>query len=177
MPSRSRGQAIIEYLAYIALAMLVLAGLALWITRGRHNTVVQNESNAFNAMLQGTQKLYSSDPNGFANVTAQALIDNGVVDPKMVIGGQITSGFGSPVGVAPANLYGTGDGVAFTYLVPADECSEFATSTVQGLAKLVVGGTTVVDSTVGTALAPATLGTACKSSGGGNVSMVLTASR
>lgn len=174
---RSHGQAILEYLGYIALAALALGGIVYFITKGRQNTVVQNESSSFSDWVTGTQKLYSSDPSGFTNVTAAALINNGIVDSKKVVNGAITSGFGTPVTVAPANLYGTNDGVAFTYGVPPENCSAFAQSVAPSLAKMTVAGTVVMDVTAGTALNAATLGTQCKSTGGSNVPMVLTASR
>lgn len=174
---RSAGQAILEYLGYIALAALALAGIVYFTTKGRHGTVVQNEASSFSDMVSGTQKLYSSDPNGYTNVTAQALIDNSIVDAKKVVNGSITSGFGTPITVAPANLYGTNDGVAFTYGVPPVDCSSFAQSVAPSLVKMTVAGTVVMDSTAGTTLNAATLGTQCKSTSGANVPMVLTASR
>lgn len=176
-PSNQKGQSLIEYVIYIGLAALVLGGIIYFATSGRRNTAVQNEASTLTSIVGATQKLYNSDPNGFANVTATALINNGVIPSSDVVNGAMVSGFGTPITVAPATLYNANDGVAFTYGVPPDDCSGFVQAVASDFAQITIGGQLVKDVTSNTALSAATLGTRCTSTGGGNVPIILTATR
>ncbi|MGH8159363.1 MAG: type 4 pilus major pilin [Rhodanobacter sp.] len=171
------GQMSVEQAIAIAIAALVLAGIIYYVTVGRHNVQVNSESANLTSIVAGTQKLYGQDPTSYANVTAAALINNGVVPTSEVNGTAIESSFGTPITVAPATCYQANDCVAFTYQVDPNLCSDFVTAVSGNLAKVSVGGTVVKDSTAGTAMAAAALGTACSSTNGAKVPTIFTASR
>lgn len=171
------GQFSIELALTIAIGAIVLAGIIYYVTKGRHNEEVNTEASNLTTMIGGAQKLYGSDPTAFASVTAAALINNGVVPSSEVNGTAITSSFGTPITVAPATLYTANDAISFTYGVPPGLCSDFVTSSAGNLAKITVGGTTVLDSTASKPLNEAALGTACSGSAGANVAVVATATR
>lgn len=161
----------------IAIGAIILAGVIYYVTRGRHNAQINAEASNLTTIIGGAQKLYGSDPTAFANVTASALINNGVIPSGEVNGTTITSSFGTPITVAPATLYNTNDGIALTYGVSPSLCSDFVTSVAGNLAKVTVAGTPVLDATAGTVLSEAALGTACSGTAGANVPLVLTAGR
>jgi hypothetical protein len=172
-----KGQSLIEYVIYIGLAALVLVGIIYFATTGRKNSAIQSESSTLTSVVGATQKLYNADPTAFANVTAAALINNGVIPPADVIGGtSIVSGFGTPITVAPDTLYQANDSVSFTYGVPQDSCSAFVLAVNSDFAKISVGGTIVKNTTSNLALSAAALGTACQA-GAGNIPVIFTATR
>ena len=174
---RQAGQMSIEMAITIAIAAVVLAGIIYYVTKGRHNAQINSESSNATTIIAGAQKLYGQDPSAFANITAAALIQNGVVPPSEVQGNALLSSFGTPITVGPATCYQANDCMALTYQVDPSLCSDFATSVASNLTKLSVGGTVVKDSTAGQALTAAALGTACSSTAGAKVPMILTASR
>lgn len=176
-PRKQTGQSLIEYVIYVGLAALVLGGIIYYAVSGRTNTAVNKEASSITAWVGATQKLYNSDSSGYTNVTAQALIDNGVIPKSQVLNNAIMSGFGTPITVAPADLYGTGDGVAFDIGVPPDACSSFVQAVSANLARISVGGTVIKDTTINTPLTAAQLGTQCSGSSGANVAVILTATR
>lgn len=173
-----RGQALIEYVIFIGLAALALAGIIYWATKGRQGASVDKEVSTVTTIVGGTQKLYNQDPNGYANVTAAALISNGIIRPDQVVSGAIVSGFGTPVTVAPSTCYSANDCVDFTYLVPPEKCSDFVQGIATDFAKISVAGTSVKDTTSGQpTVNAATLGTQCSGTSGANVPVVMTATR
>lgn len=174
---KQRGQMSVEQAISIAIAALILAGIIYYVTKGRHNVQVNSESSNVTSIIAGAQKLYGQDPSSYANVTAAALISNGVVPPSEVNGNAISSSFGTPVTVAPATCYQANDCLALTYQVDPGLCSDFVTSVAGNLTKVSVGGTVVKDATAGTNLAAAALGTACSGTNGAKVPVILTASR
>lgn len=174
---QQKGQMSIELAIVVAIVVLILAGIIYYTTQGRKGTKLNSEASAMTAIVGATQKLYNADPNGYANVAAQDLINNGVIPASMVVAGAITSGFGTPITVAPATLYNAGDGVAFSEAVSPDDCSAYVQAVASDFAKITVAGTAVKDSTANQALTAATLGTQCSGTNGANVPLVLTASR
>lgn len=174
---RTLGQISIEYVVVIALVALGLAGIIYYFTKGRHETSVNSVASAVTTMAGAAQKQYNGDPNGFANVTAQALINNGDVPSPMVQGANIVTGFGTPVTVAPATTYNANDSVSFSFAVPPSDCSNFVQAVASNFNSITVGGTAVKNAATGlTSVSNTTLGTQCTSTNGGQVPLVLTAS-
>jgi hypothetical protein len=155
----------------------VLAGIIYFATSGRTNTEVNGESETLTSVVGQTQKLYNGDPNGFANVTAAALINNGVIPATEVVSGAIVSSFGTPITVAPATLYNANDSVAFTYSVSPSVCSPFVAAVASDFAQISVGGTLVKNTVAALSLTESTLGTQCSGSAGATVKVILTATR
>ncbi|THD11329.1 type 4 pilus major pilin [Metallibacterium scheffleri] len=175
---RALGQISIEYVIVIALVALALVGIIIYATRGRHEQNVNAEASNLTTMVGAVQKQYNTDPNGFANVTAPTIIDNGDVPSQLVQGTTIVSGFGSPITVAPATTYAADDSVSFTYDVPPDECSNFVQAVASDFVTISVGGTDVKNVAGGVpTVSNATLGTQCSSTAGAQVPIIFTATR
>lgn len=176
--TKERGQAqiIAAVLALIIFALLLVLAI-------RHFGDAKNSVSGNGAttdvieMIGNAQKLYHGNASGYTGVTATTLIQNGAVPSDLVNGTNISSPFGTPITVTSATLYTAGDAIAFTIPVPPAACSEFATGIAGSVAKLTVAGSTVIDSTAGTTLNPASLGTACSGTAGASVPFVLTATR
>lgn len=162
---------------------LVIIGLGLYFVIGhflsaKDNEASQNGTSDFVTMIGNVQQTYHNISAGYTGVTAQTLITNGDVPSELVNGTTIISPFGAtPVTVAPATLYSAGDAISFTVQVPPANCANFANTLSSNVAKMTVGGTTIVDTTAGTSLNPTTLGTACSGGGGAQIPVVLTATR
>lgn len=172
---RSLGQISIEYVVVIALVALGLGGIIYYFTKGRHETSVNSVASAVNVMAGAALKQYNGDQNGFANVTAAALINNGDVPTPMVQGANIVTGFGTPVTVAPATTYNANDSVAFSFSVPPSDCSNFVQAVASNFNSITVAGTTVKNVATGlTSVSNTTLGTQCVSTNGAQVPLVLT---
>lgn len=174
---KQKGQNLIGIAIGVAIIGLALVGIMVYAARARHGTQVNSEVNFLTTTLGGAQKLYNQDPNGFANVTATALIQNGVIPSANVNGTAIESGFGTPVTVAPDTLYQANDSIDISENVPPSACSDLVQDVASNFAKIVVAGTTVKDTTAGTALSAATLGTSCSGTGGGQVAITFTGTR
>ena len=175
---KALGQISIEYVIVIALVALALVGIIIYATRGRHEQNVNAEASNLTSMVGAVQKQYNTEPNGFANVTATALIQNDDVPSQLVQGTNIVSGFGTPITVAPATTYAANDSVAFTYQVPPNECSNFVQAVASDFVTISVGGTDVKNVPGGVqAVSNTTLGTQCSSTNGAQVPVIFTATR
>lgn len=175
---RAQGQFLIQIVIGIALLALILAGVIYYFNKGRGNSQVNDEAQAVTSMIGGAQKLYTGNANGYANVTTDILVQNGIVPTGEVNGNNITSGFGTPVTVAAATLYNANDSIEFSYQVPPDLCSGFVQAVDSNTAKIEVAGTAVKDVTAGTnSVDPTTLGTQCTSTAGAEVPINLYATR
>ena len=174
---RQKGQALISFVLAAGLLALAVAGIMHYVGQGHAATSSTTATNNLSTIVNNAQSLYHSDPSAYANITTQALIQNGAVPTSMVSGTTLISNFGTPVTVTPSTCYNSDDCADFTYQVPQENCSKFTQNVSDLFVKISVGGTLVKDSTSGLALAPATLGSQCASSSGGNVQVVFTASR
>lgn len=175
---KANGQISIEYVIVIALVALALVGIIIYATRGRHEQNVNAEASNLTAMVGAVQKQYNTDPNGFANVTAAAMIENGDVPSQLVQGQNLVSGFGTPITVAPAQTYAANDSVSFTYDVPPNECSSFVQAVASSFASISVAGTDVKNIPGGlSSVSNTTLGTQCSSTKGAPVAVIFTATR
>jgi hypothetical protein len=174
--ARQRGQSTIDFVIYVGLAALVLGGMAYYQFTGRTQAKVNDAISGLNSMVGKTQALYSSSANGFSGISVAALIGNGAVPASMVKGTAIYSQFGTPVDVASANIYGSSDGVQFTYqAVPEGACSDFVQGAQSWFSKVQVGSSVIKSMKDGTSFNPASLGTACSATS--NVTIVFVAGR
>jgi Tfp pilus assembly protein PilW len=172
-----RGQSLIEYVIYIGLAALAIAGFVYFAFVGNSNTAVNSESDNLTFIVSSARKLYYNSSTGYSGVSASVLINNGVIPDTEVTGTTITSSFGTPITVAAGTLYNANDALALTYLVPPGNCSAFVSSVQSQFDRIQVAGSTEKDTTVGTAFQQSNLGTACASSAGASVTVIFTASR
>lgn len=159
----------------IVIAVVAIMALLLWsrYSRVQGGSKVNEEAAAFGQMM-GDVRTRFAQQGDYAGVTAKALIDNGIVPDIMVKGtgatATITSGWNTPITVAPSTFTATNDAVAFSYTVPRSSCADFVTGAASASAKVTVGTTVVknVPSNVSNVNAVA-LGTACDASSAGTV--------
>lgn len=177
--NKQRGQQ--QIIAGVLALVLIGIGLYFAVTHflgAKDTQASQGATSDLVTMIGNVQKTYQNVSAGYTGVTAAVLINNGDVPSELVSGTNILSPFGAtPITIASATLYTAGDAISFTVQVPPANCSDFANTMSTNVAKMTVGGTTIVDSTAGTQLTPDTLGTACAAGAGAQVPVVLIASR
>lgn len=148
---------------------LVVIGLVLYYVMTHFGAAKSTQSGQavsgdFTVMSAKVQSVFRNDPSGYANATEAALIGNGAVPQSWVSGGTaIVSPYGH-VAVAPTNIYGTDDGLDFTFsTVPSTQCSDFVNAIQGSVVGVTVGGTTIKSATQ--PFSAGDLGTACKADG------------
>lgn len=174
---KNKGFTLIEMAIVLAIAAIVLFGVFTMVSRANNARVATDEAQNFNIISSDMRTKFSTQGN-YTGVTVENLVNLGAVPKHMVSGGTINTGWGTTVTAAVTNLTGTDDGVAFTYTVPRESCADFVTAASGASAVVSVDGTSIKNVPGGAnTVNVAALGTACDSSAGGNVPVVLTVGR
>lgn len=177
-PRKQRGQSLTEWVIYVALAAIVLAAIFVYFNRSRHEQQANSAASNLIAMDVAVVKQWGQDPNGFANVTAAAIVNNGDAPSAMIQGGNLVSDFGTPITVAPATTYNANDSIAYSTLVPVADCSNLVQAVAKSFTTITVAGTAVKNVAGGVpTISNTTLGTQCASTNGAQVPVVFTATR
>lgn len=136
----------------IAIVGLVLVVAFMGITTKLTKTV--NLPQELMYMRMAISQTYASSPNGYADVSNQALLNADMVPQSIRRGDAIKNGFGGDITIAPG-----ADSTSFTFTitgVPKSECVRLASSDPASWLSVNVNGTDIADGNVSTVIGSCT---------------------
>lgn len=175
----ARGFTLIEIL--LVVGFIALAGIGIYVVYNKVQTgnAANTEARNLDTLRAGVKNLYGGTVN-YGTLTQTVLLQGRVVPDNMrdATGANIINSFGGTVTVAPATFGGGAANNAFTITypnVPLDVCSKFVTVGGNGFNKVVVGTTTVKDTSAATGNVLDVAGTAAACNGAtGSITITFT---
>lgn len=176
----ARGFTLIEVL--LVVGFIALAGIGVYVVYNKVQTgnAANTEARNIDTLRAGVKNIYGGQVN-YNGLTETVLLNARVVPDNMRDGSTGTSifnTFGGLVTIAPVAFNGgTNNAFSITYAkVPADVCAKLVTTGGNGFNRVVVGTTTVKDTSAstGNTLNVAGTATACAADTGAGLTLVFT---
>lgn len=125
----------------------------------------QDAAQNVRTLIANAQQAYAHVPGGFAGVTAQVLINNGLVPDENVQGANIVTNFGTAVTVQPVFYYQPNDSIQLNFAVPAADCPDFAQEIDKSASIINVSGTQIKNTQAGLVATASNVATRCAAGG------------
>ena len=170
-----KGFTLIEILLVVGFIALLSIGIFMTYNKVQTSGAANTESQNITTLQAGIKNLYAGQTD-YSTITPAILLNGWVVpdsmrSPSGAAATNIVNSFSSTVAIAPYTYNGGAANNAFdiTYPgIPSDICSKLVTLVGNNFVKVVVGGTTVKDNSVGNYVVdPAATTTGCNSASAG----------
>jgi len=181
LPLKKRGKAysLIEILLGTIAAIGIMSVVFVYFNTVNTSQAAKKQTDYFASIMADVRGIYANQGN-YNGVNPAALINLGIVPATMVRNDiMIAEGWNTVVDVAPTNLNGTaGDGIEFSYTLPRSVCAKFASTSAPLAARVTVDGTIIKNVATGNNNVDVNqMQSACQSSAGGNVVVLLAQGR